>query len=198
MSSASRHLIFPSPEAQRLRWTLPAPLTSAISVLDNAQNPDGPREPYFQESRSTWHPISEEPMSYPLQSSITVEIYQLDVWEHQWEEYHEHADPNDSDCVFAPSDDEGPGELLECCGEQRPKVPPPVVVTASNKEYITVHDYVSTVHSYLMEHFEDISAAENVWEGGVPPAGQKLVVSYDSLQLLMIIDESMYLPTAGA
>lgn len=136
-------------------------------------------------------------MSLPLQSSITVEIYQLDAWEHEWEAYHEHADPNDAGCFFAPSDDEGPGELLECCGEQRPKVPPPVVVTASKKEYITVHDYVSTVHSYLLEHFKDITAAVNVWEGGVPPADQKLAVSYASLELLFIEDESRYLQTSG-
>lgn len=189
----------------RLKWTLPAPLKSAISVLANDRAPNGPSEPYFRQTLSggTWHPVSEEPISEPPQPSITVKVFELATWGDQWEEYHEHADRGDPDCVFAPSDDEGPGELLRCCGEQRPEPPQPLVITAT-KKYVTVHDYVSAVHAWLMEHFDDISSAVNIWNGGEPPPDQKLVVDCSDLRSLSILEENIWcrvtqpVPSLGA
>lgn len=42
------------------------------------------------------------------------------------------------------------GELLCCCGSDRPKRALPLVIEASNKEYITIHDYVLTLRPWLM------------------------------------------------
>ncbi|EXV05033.1 hypothetical protein X797_002720 [Metarhizium robertsii] len=51
-----------------------------------------------------------------------------DNWGDLWEEPHEHAQPGDEGCGFGPSDDEDdPGHLLECCNEQRPQAPRPMV-----------------------------------------------------------------------
>jgi hypothetical protein len=130
-------------------------------------------------------------MSDPPQPSITVKVFELDTWDHQWEEYHEHADPEDEGCVYGPLDDDGSGELLECCGEQRPEAPQSLVVDASAKEYVTVHDYVSAAHEWLLEHFSDISSAVNIWDDGEALAGQKLVVIHANLQSLSIMDENI-------
>ncbi|KAG8421857.1 hypothetical protein J3458_003694 [Metarhizium acridum] len=97
----------------------------------------------------------------------------MNNWGSLWEEQHEQAEPCDEGCVFGPSDDEDPGELLKCCDEQRPQALQSLVVNASVKEGVTVRDYVPAVHLWLMEHFDAISSAANVWDEA--PAEQKLV-----------------------
>jgi hypothetical protein len=139
-----------------------------------------------------WHPVSEEPISETPLSTITVKVSEFDSWAQDWEECHDHADPDDPDCVFAASDDDEPGELLRCCGEQRPEPPQPLTITATSKEYVTVHDYVSVIHAWLMEHFTEICSALHVWDGGQQPPNEKLVVNYDNLESLAIVDENMW------
>lgn len=182
--------LFPSDAAQRLVWRIPAPLETAISVSANSRAPRGVSEPYCSQTLSSgsWHLIAQEPISMTPCSSITVQT-PLESWPTQWEERHEHADPDDDGCEFAPDDHDGPGELLRCCGEDRPEAPEPFVVTATSKEYVTIHDYVSTAHAWLMDNFEQVSAAYNIWDDGVAPPGQKLFVLVADLQRLDVADE---------
>ncbi|KAJ6783592.1 hypothetical protein PWT90_10349 [Aphanocladium album] len=188
--------LYGSDALERLTWRVPAPLESALSVSANPRNPRGPSVPYFGRTLAggRWHDIAEEPVSETRQSSITVAVSPLTSWAAQWEEFHEDADPDDDDCEFAPGDDDddGPGELLRYRGEQRPQTPPPLVVTATTKEYVTVHDYVSALHPWLMEHFDAISSAVNVWNGGQAPPGQKLFVNARNLRDVEIYDEERW------
>ncbi|KAJ3496292.1 hypothetical protein NLG97_g2759 [Lecanicillium saksenae] len=187
--------LYCSDALDRLTWRIPAPLESAISVSANPRPPRGPSVPYFGRTLSggSWHDVSEEPVSSTRQSSIAVTVSALDSWAAQWEEYHEDADPDDDDdCEFAPDDDDGPGELLRYHGEKRPQAPPPLVITATTKEYVTVHDYVSALHPWLMEHFDAISSAVNVWNGGQAPPGQRLFVAAGNLRDVEIYDEERW------
>lgn len=186
--------VYASDATKRLIWRIPATLETAISVSANPHAPRGQIEPYFGRTLSggRWHDLCQEPVSYPPQQSIKVTVSQLNDWDSQWEESHEHAEPDDEGCEFAPGDDDGPGELLKCCGEERPQAPAPLVVTANEKAYVTIHDYVSAVHPWLMEHINAISAAVNVWTSGEAPQGQKLFVNMTDLTALDICDEQRW------
>lgn len=202
------HKLLPGPLSGRLKWSLPSPLESAVSVLSDGSAPTGPSEPYFTPTSDggTWHAISEESICITPQSTITTRICDFDTWESDWEERHaDHADPDDPECVFAEpegsdgdgededDDDEGErGDLLECCGEKRPQPPGPLVIHATTKEYVTVHDFVSAVHPWLMQHFSDIWEALHIWDGDEYDQSQKLVVSYSDLESLSIISEDMW------
>ncbi len=185
--------LYPSDACKRLVWRIPAPLESAIRVSSTPCDHTGSGEPYFQQTLAgvSWHQVSQQCVSFTPCESITIKT-PLDSWAAEWEEHHEHADPDDEGCEFAEDDDDGPGELLRCCGEERPQAPPPLVVTATDKEYVTVHDYVSTVHAWLMEHFDNISSAVNVWDDGEAPPGQKLYVHVSNLRALSVSDEEMW------
>jgi hypothetical protein len=160
-------------------------------MLADEQNPDGPREAYFRQilAGTSWHPSSEAPLTQPPVSSVTVKVYELEMWEDEWEESHRHAEPGDPEFVFGEvGDDDGP-RLLRCCGEDRPQKTPPLEVTASEKPYGAVHDYLSAVHPWLMGLRPDILRAKNVREGEPLPAEIKLMVNYNALDSLMIDEE---------
>lgn len=57
----------------------------------------------------------------------------------------------------------------------------PLVVTASNGQYVTVHDYVTAVHSWLMDHKEQIIKARNLVEDDEyePEGNERLLVQLD-------------------
>lgn len=195
----------------RLLWTLQGPLSTSIMVMAEKQNPDTPREAYFRQTLAgtTWHPVADEALTQPPVSSITVGVYHLDMWADDWEEHHRHAEPGGAGCVFGPVDgqeqeqesggggrDEGDDDddeqiLLRCCGEDRPKDHVPLVVTAppsSGRQHVTVHDYVSAVHPWLMAQRDEILAAKDVWEEGLLPADTKLAVNYHGVDHLMITE----------
>lgn len=171
--------------AQRLIWPLNGPLSS-ISIMKERGNWDSP-EPYFQQTSDgsgTWHAVSTMPLSEPKVSSITVSVYDLDLWEDYWLEVHEqHSSPGGEGEPSArygrlPDlglEDEERGEeeegeeedsnmqLLMCCDEIRPhgKDVKLVVKPATRGEgFVTVHDYVSALHPWLMNMREDIVKAK--------------------------------------
>lgn len=198
--------------AKRLLWTLPGPLSTSVMVMAEQQNPDSPREAYFQQTLggASWHAIASEALTEPRVSSIAVMVDDLYIWVDQWEESHRHAEPGDEGCVFGrdPEEEAAEGErdddadadddddedelvLLRCCGMNRPKIHTPLVVKpppASGRQYITVHDYLSAVHPWLIAQWDDILEARNVWEDRPPSAVTKLAVNYHAPDHLMLGD----------
>ncbi|KAK0103222.1 hypothetical protein ONS95_005256 [Cadophora gregata] len=143
-------IIWLSQPAKRLYWTLQGPLSTSITVMPLDLNPDAPREAYFRQTLAgtTWHPISESPLTEPPVSSLQVKETNLRDWRDNW--WTGNQEGYDED------DDEPEGEP--------PEFDLPLVVTASNGRYVTVHDYVTAVHPWLMEQREQILKARKVVE----------------------------------
>lgn len=190
--------VYGSAAAHHIKWVLTGPLSTSIFVLEDDKLRNGPNEAYFRQTLAgvSWHPISEESVSETPQSRILVKVSEVEEFEDRWEEYHEHADPDDDGCTFAEDDGDGPGELLECCNEKRPVALKPIVVTATNRDFVTIHDYVTTVHAWLMENYALISAVVNVWDNGNAPPGQKIYAKINDVENLTIMDNLMWDATA--
>ncbi|KAL8305850.1 hypothetical protein RB597_003468 [Gaeumannomyces tritici] len=144
--SASMNVL--SAAGRRLYWTLQGPLplaSSVVSVMPENLNPDAPHEPYYlgqtpadAGTAEAWHPISQEPITERPVASLSVMEANLKHWRDGW--YDTYIEPNDD---LYPSDQE---EF-----EGMPPKFDPVVVTASNGQFVTIHDYLSTVHPWLVE-----------------------------------------------
>ncbi|KAK8033566.1 hypothetical protein PG991_002964 [Apiospora marii] len=170
------------------------------------------------------HPIAAAPLTEPKISSITVTVYALDMWEQQWLESHEaHAAPTRPDCQFGElppdyegderrdesdvdsDDEEDQGELLRCCEEDRPTTKWKLTVTPSTDPaagggcFVTVHDYVSAVHPWLMGLRGEIARADNVWDGNPPEYYDRMFVEHQAPDQLMTTNEASYIsgPRAG-
>lgn len=189
--------------ARRLFWTLQGPMFASVFVLDADINPDAPRDPYFQRAdpdEAIWHPISREPLTEPKISSVLVTVDDLEDFPGFWLDGHEpHADPNSDDCVFGRSGADGPEgaedgdgelELLRCCGTELPRDIPPLLVEATQGPYVTVHDYVTAVHPWLLGLRENILWALNdIVEDKPLPAETDLAVRIYSPDRLKINKE---------
>ena len=184
-------------EFGRLFWSLQGPLSTSILVMEERRNVDGPREPYFRQTLSgtTWHPISQASLTVPKVSSITVKVDELNIWQEFWEEYHRHSEDRDMEtAIFSEEDEEGNDELLECCGDGRPPTAPELVVRASDKPYVTIHDYVSAVHPWLMGLRDNILQALNVMDGPAPlPSDTHLMVNWDAPYDLTMMEAERWL-----
>jgi hypothetical protein len=68
--------------------------------MKNSSSPDS-LEPYFQPitgGAGTWHAVSQSPLTEPKVSSITVAVYDLELWEDLWlEEHEQHSSPDGGD-----------------------------------------------------------------------------------------------------
>ncbi len=198
-----------SVEARRLMWTLDGPLTS-LMVMNDGRDPDGPLEPYFQQtiSGTKWHPIADMPLTRHKISSVAVTLSAFTRWAEDWEQAHQHAEPGDPGCVFGEAeDDETDPPLLRCCGESRPRDTAPLLVRASEQPYVTIHDYVSAVHPWLMDLKDKIRSAMGVWDGRAIPRNKKLVVinaGNDNLKIrdwnswLIQARQRAYIPVSNA
>lgn len=137
----------------RLYCNLEGPLPETLEVLDTERNADAPKEPYCQTTNPViWHSISQEPLTTPTASSVSVVIDDWEQYEDNWLDAHEpHADPENELCEFGQLDGEGSDmKLLRCCGTDRPREIQPLFVKASAKPFVTIHDYVSAVHPWLL------------------------------------------------
>ncbi|KAK7413623.1 hypothetical protein QQX98_007486 [Neonectria punicea] len=65
----------------RLAWTLKGSPETSIFVLEDAANPKGLREAYFDQASGGWHPIPQEALTRPQASSVSVLASPLDTWE---------------------------------------------------------------------------------------------------------------------
>jgi hypothetical protein len=117
-----------STSSARIFCTLSGPLSTSIWVLDKRDNSTS-IEPYLQltaEGTSTWHAISQAPMTKPPVSSIIVRVYALEYWEDEWLLCHRgHSEPDwqqTADPQYGVLS--GYGErpcLMRCCGTDRPR-----------------------------------------------------------------------------
>lgn len=175
-----------SDDAVRICWNLQSPLETAISVMEGKYYvADAEREPYFNADTVGWHSISRSFVSEPKISSVTVSIDLLRSYADNWEEFHR----GDSE----PDWDNDPSRviwglllgfesmgvrLLKCCGEERPNMSSSLRVRASG-EFLTIHDYVSQLHPWLMERRQDLLGALTILNGGTAvPAETELMVAF--------------------
>lgn len=172
-------------ELRRLHWSLNGPLKTAISVMEHTYYDAAAKlEPYFNTDTQEWHPISKAPMSEPRISSVKVRIDPLHKYESDWAELHrDHSIPQSCDPSYArwgtlsgrDSPDHGRLYMLKCCGEERPPVFSEVLVKARGG-FVTVHDFVSQLHSWLMDRREHILGALSSINVDPLPAETELVI----------------------
>ncbi|KAF4847016.1 hypothetical protein CGCSCA4_v005810 [Colletotrichum siamense] len=103
----------------------------------------------------------------------------------------------ESECSSSEGDEEGDngreGELLRCCDTDRPKQALPLVIEASNMEYISIHDYESALHPWLMGLRQEITRADNMLGDRKPEEYEHLEVDTTNPQNLSIMDEKRFL-----
>ncbi|EHK39365.1 hypothetical protein TRIATDRAFT_288158 [Trichoderma atroviride IMI 206040] len=179
-----------SPAAKRLYWPLEGVFPSAISVMRTSRSVVE-LEPFFRPDTSgsgsgTWHEISSLPLTDPKVSSVEASLRDLDQWESDWlawhrdhtasefsAEYITYGDLSDEERPYANEpnqdgsweDDSDAEFLIRCCENDRPlrKGGLKIKVTSSaGNNFVTVHDYVSAVHPWLMGLRGDIMRAKAV------------------------------------
>ncbi|KAF1842322.1 uncharacterized protein K460DRAFT_409737 [Cucurbitaria berberidis CBS 394.84] len=187
--------IGPTRDAQRLQWTLEGPLSSAIRVMeDTYYTSQTPSAPYFDKATATWSPVSQSALTEPKISSVNVCVEQLQEWETQWLEFHfdhteagDHNEGNDEVRYgmlpdFDPEtdeDEESHEHLLRCCGGERPRGKAVSLLVKATGEFLTIHDYVSAVHPWLMSLREDLLQAAGDLLDNIPlPSDAKLMVNF--------------------
>ncbi|KAK0754378.1 hypothetical protein B0T18DRAFT_399044, partial [Schizothecium vesticola] len=182
-----------STAGKRLFWRLNGPLEHAISVAPSEYyEPDAVMEPYFRpasadlDTASSWHAVSQESLQTPPVSSVTVRIMCIDSWEQRWADEHREC----YDAVFAsdrrrlaprPGDEtlDAPLYVAECCGEERPWSQDTRLKVVAGGAFITVHEYVSAVHPWLMGMRDNLLDVLGKIDGQPPwPAETKLAVLY--------------------
>lgn len=169
-----------SPEFLRLRWKPFGPIETSLSVVHFPGDPPEHGDQMYKQGEMEFHPISSSSLTEPPISSITITQYDLNNWEDDWVECHlPHADydgarwtVDTSDATEAnedgqTGDDEMGRKLMHCCGEDRPSAQArQLLVQASSKPYLTIHDYVMPVHAWLQTKRNDILRAKGVHEDG--------------------------------
>ncbi|OTA63180.1 hypothetical protein K449DRAFT_381678 [Hypoxylon sp. EC38] len=202
-----------SPEMRRVFWAVDGPLSESVWIMESRNNPDF-LEPYFRGDgeRQNWHPVSQAPLTEPKVSSITVHVDELEDWEDNWLNFHQdHSDPDAGNERFEDGkltvlwgelpdykegkDEEGrPAHLLMCCGSTRPRGKEGgMVVKPTSEDFITVHDYLSTLHPWLLSHRDDILTSMGLFDDKPLPQETKLMVNYDMVNCLMMYDRSEWI-----
>lgn len=159
-------------EAERLYWILQDPMHDSIFVMDQVNNPAGPRQPGFLPGTApdgngpNLHPVAHASLCEPPISSITVGSDELQDAADSWEDEHSYDEDDDP---------EGP---CRCCGLRPPPHVKKLTVVAGKEDgFVTVGDYVAAVHPWLMSlrsHFLQINAGgREPW-----PEDTKLMVSF--------------------
>jgi hypothetical protein len=131
-----------------------------------------------------------------------VKVLLLEGWEDQWVNWHQghvelNAEYEDESNVrigalpdFDPEkDEEGPQYLLRCCGCDRPRGKNATVEVKAglcSEEFITVHDYLSTVHPWLLNLKNDILEAMFMFEDDPPLLDTKLMVAFATPDMLLV------------
>ena len=150
-----------STAGKRLFWRLNGPLEDgAIQVAPSEYyEPGDVMEPYFGPDGSPHAAVSQASLMEPPVSSLTVRVACLDDWEQLWAEYHRDCatdpDPRYPDWRrLGPRPDDEAFEprlyVLACCGQERPWAYDTCLHVAAEGEFLTVHEYVSAVHPWLM------------------------------------------------
>lgn len=136
ISNGTYNVVVPSVASKRLFWTLNGPLESAIQVAPSQYyEPGDHMETYFRPATadltSSWHSVSQESLMEPQVPTITVRIRCLDDWEELWVELNR-------DYLDTKND------------HRRPRAKHIQLEVTTTDAFVTVHDYVSAVHPWLM------------------------------------------------
>jgi hypothetical protein len=173
-------------------------------------DPDVPLEPYVRAGSGTddpgaaeFHPVSQAPLTDSRIASATVSVCCLDRWEDEWVTMHDQCwdgpeegwepDPEIVRYGTIPGEEleyeDSPGceHLMRCCGMDRPRDKAARLEVQATGEFLTVHEFVSAVHPWLMGLREDILAAEGVLEKKALPADSELMVFYAEPDCLTIV-----------
>lgn len=142
----------------RLRWFLQDDdPSSAITVLQDAADATSTQEPY-----SPNHPISRLALTTSPVSAITVSIDILDDYSVEWTFVHQvHAEPEDSPENTGERFD-ADGKIEHCCDEDRPGTGPEIEIMAAPGSFVTIGQFVETVHPWLRELESLLRAAKGV------------------------------------
>jgi hypothetical protein len=162
----------------RLRWFVRGgPPEDRLKVLTNVYDKDSAQEPYLTRTTASddnmslpaastpevqLHPVASGSITNPPVSSVSVTISVLKGWYAGWWEAHKHH-PDDQlfraagDQRSDGSDDgryDPDGAPKSCpCGSVAPGPGPEIVVEpAGGRPFVTVGDYVATLHPWLVEH----------------------------------------------
>lgn len=131
-------------EAERIGWILQDPLEDSIFVMDNANEPSGPRQPGFQPGTApdggpNLHPVAHLSLCEPPISSIIVSVGELQYAAEYWGDMH----------TYDPDDD--PKSPCGCCGLSPPPEDETLAVVAGKEGgFVTIGDYIAAVHPWLM------------------------------------------------
>lgn len=164
LRAPSPETVFLSESGARLYWTLSESLASSITVMGEDLDPDGPCESYSslqmpETTRTLWHSISQEPMTQPSVPCLVVRADELDGGDDLWGRF--------------PSD-----------YKSEPLMPERfIVVQPSTAAFVTVHDFVSTVHPWLMEIRELLPRASPIYLDNLTPETRLVVSATDPLNL---------------
>ncbi|KAK3318797.1 hypothetical protein B0H66DRAFT_558205 [Apodospora peruviana] len=150
-------------DLMRVRWKAFGDIATAVRVAAHARDPPSDSDEAYCKpgDEPSLHPMSSSSLTEPPISSITVRLDDLDSREANWAHKHIPHAGNGHD-VWQDVDDEddetGDGrKLVRCCNEDRPCAPAPLVIQAStDKGYVTIHDYVVSVHALLQSHRDEI------------------------------------------
>jgi len=186
----------------RLYWTLDGPLETAISVMATSYyDPDAPesaREPYARATSDggvpTWHPVSKESITHPPVSSVVVSVREFQDWDEAWMIIHEgHSSPSEGGPGWGPAPPPASGValatdrlyFLRCCGEDRPWYQEDIKLTVRpSGDLVTIHDYVSQVHPWLMGMRQELVDASTCVHGNggdpFPPDTQFMVLAFSN------------------
>ncbi|KAG6015728.1 hypothetical protein E4U54_003050 [Claviceps lovelessii] len=162
-----------NPEALRLRWTVRAPISEAIFVLDDMNFPNGPRQPAIEQTESPYqspklHPISQLSLFEPPVSSITVDVWALELWAQSWHENHIWSD-DDDDVNF--------DQPCSCCGRIAPVDGRELTIKAADEEsFLTIADYVAAVHPWLLSLRKELLWALGDTDDAPLPDDTELIV----------------------
>jgi hypothetical protein len=175
-----------STAGKRLFWRLNGPLEGAIEVAPSEYyDPGAIMEPYFGHDGAP-HPVSQASLLEPPISSVTVNIQCIESWELGWSDLHWHCrDANPSDEYprrEGPRPDDETFEpniyLLECCGQKRPWSYDKQLQVTAQGDFLTVHEFVSAVHPWLMAMRDTILEALRYINGTAPPEAELTVLRF--------------------
>lgn len=182
-----RQILGNSRVIDRLYWRLNGRLEQSIFVipegreLDNIDN----AQPLF--TASGLHPLGHQRINEDRHTSILVESTQLS-YSHPNDWYETHRQHDSAQQQFADmieddqssdggslageayDEDDQPLKLMRCCGTVRPSsdISSPTVDADPPAQDITIKDYVTKVHPWLMSKREDFIAAISMYESRLP------------------------------
>jgi hypothetical protein len=176
----------------RLRWSIRAPASSAIFVIDSAIDHASPQQPYYSPSHPGGiHPIASEPATDPPVSSMRFTVSDLDMWADDWEtEHHEHELLSRS----REFDENDPDVLVRCCGETRPGPGPCLDIPASTQPFVTVKDIIEAIHPWLLRLEDNIRVAKGLPDDPLEKEVEMYVYPIGAVTLT-ILDTRRYAPS---